>query len=137
VVHGSLQPKHAAVGPDGHCQLLDWTRAMAGPAGLSLQGLVGSCLPPRVLLPVAAAPTAEATDDEPLLAHYRQALVQRGYADEATLRQGLPAAIAAGLIGEVLYLARNPVWEPDDRRIVADRLGAKLELLAGLCMRLA
>jgi hypothetical protein len=98
---------------------------------------VGTCLPPRVLLPSALRTSAaDFADDDPLLAHYRQALARQGYADEPSLRRGLPASVAAGLIGEVLYLARHPVWEPEDRQIVADLLAAKLELLGGLCASL-
>jgi hypothetical protein len=117
--------------------LLDWTDAVWGPAGLSLQAMVGTCLPLTVMRRSGAVDPVATSDMHPLLIHYLQALLSVGYADEHVLHDGLPASITAGLLLEVLRLSRYPMEDAEHRRLVADRLRERLERLLELCAHLA
>ncbi len=134
---GRLEPGNAVVAEDGSCMLVDWLDAVSGPAGLSLQAMVGNCLPPTVMQPGGADSPSASDGTHPLLAHYLQALASAGYADEQVLRDGLPAAITAGLLIEVLRLARYPMEDAAQRKVVADRLLDRLDRLLALCAHLA
>jgi RimJ/RimL family protein N-acetyltransferase len=134
--HGNLRPSHAALVDGGHCVLLNWTRAQTGPVGLSLHPLLASQLPLTVLLSGAAGRTPDADDGNALLTHYVKALVRGGYADEETLNRCLPAAITAGVLLDVLHMARYPMEDPDELREVGAHLATQLNLVVDLCGRL-
>lgn len=134
--HGNLRPDNAAITAAGTCVLFNWTRATAGPAGLSLHPLLDGGAPPTRLpgdedSSGEGGPTAAS-----LLAHYASTLVNCGYADAQTLRAALPASIAAGLLLDVLYLSEHPMDEPDELQLVRDHLRARLNQVVELCDRL-
>lgn len=129
--HGDLHPRHVRLTDPGACVLLDWTLALAGPAGLSLHGLLGDLLPTTVLLAhdggVDAMPA-------PLQAYLRE-LVRGGYADEALLLACLPSSIAAGIVLDVLRHAAYPMEDEPLRGVAADRIVSGLERLLAVCER--
>lgn len=129
--HGDLHPRHVQLTDQGGCLLLDWTRALAGPAGLSLHALLGDVLPTGALLALDAGPDAVPA---PLQAYVRE-LVRGGYADEALLVACLPSSIAAGIVLDVTRQAAYPMDDPQLRRILADRIMSGLERLLAVCER--
>ena len=134
--HGDLRPPNAAISDDGSCVILDWDDAMVGPAGMSLHGLFGGCTVPTVLLSGSvAAEAASATPDGLLIRTYIDTLADAGYADSATLKRCLPAAMCAGMIQFMLNFARFPGETERDK--VRDTLERRLENLLDLCDWLA
>ncbi|MBL8329288.1 MAG: hypothetical protein JNJ71_10585 [Rubrivivax sp.] len=134
--HGNLQPSHAALKATGDCVVFNWTRAMSGPAGLSLHPMLGSHLPRSILLGKAAGQPGQLTAEGTLLNRYVTTLVREGYADEATLQRCLPASITAGMLLDLLHLARYPMEDPDELRIVGEQIGNRLKHVTELCDQL-
>lgn len=129
--HGDLHPRHVRLTDQGACVLLDWTGALAGPAGLSLHGLLGDVLPTTVLLPRDGGADAMPA---PLRAYVR-ALVRGGYADESLLVACLPSSIAAGIVLDVIRHAAYPMEDAQLRGIAAERIVSGLERLLAACGR--
>ena len=144
--HGNLRPDNAAITAAGECVLLNWTRATAGPAGLSLHPLLDGGVPPTRLTDDKGSDNEDGGDEDggsehgaaagSLLAHYASTLVRCGYADAQTLRAALPASIAVGHVLDVLYLAEHPMDEPDELQLVRDLLRARLNQVVELSDRL-
>jgi RimJ/RimL family protein N-acetyltransferase len=134
--HGNLQPSHAALAASGDCVIFNWARAMSGPAGLSLHPMLGGHVPRSVLLDAAAGQSSHSTSEGTFLDRYVTALVREGYADEETLRHCLPASITAGMLLDLLYLARYPMEDPDELQIVRDQLRTRIGHVIALCGRL-
>jgi ribosomal protein S18 acetylase RimI-like enzyme len=131
--HGNLLPSNAAMTASGEVMLFNWTRAVSGPAGLSLHALLGGLLPRELLLGSDAGDAEADPARHSLLHHYVQTLVRCGYADEDTLRGALPASITAGLLLAVLHLARYPMDKAEDRQLLRERLTIKLNQVLDLC----
>ncbi len=130
--HGDLRPPNAAMLIDGTCVLLDWDDAMVGPAGMSLHGLFSGCAMPTILLSGSPAAQAAAGSPDGLMLHgYIAALAQGGYADVATLRRLLPAAMCAGMIQFIVNFAHYP--GDHARADVRGTLLARLESLLDVC----
>ncbi len=130
--HGDLRPPNAALLADGSCVLLDWDDAMLAPAGMSLHGLFSGCTMPTILL--SGSPAAQAAAGTPggLMIHgYIDTLAQGGYADVATLRRLLPAAMCSGMIQFIVNFARYPGTVA--RAGVRGTLLARLESLLDVC----
>jgi tetratricopeptide (TPR) repeat protein len=136
VNHGDLRPPNAALAADGRCVILDWDDAMVGPAGMSLHGLYSGCSMPTILLSGSAA--AEAALGLPhgvRLMAYVDTLAAGGYADTATLRRALPAAMCAGEIQFILNFAKFA--GENGREGAKDTIQSRLSDLLDLCDLLA
>ena len=134
--HGQLQPEHAVLTAAGQCLLINWTRAVSGPAGLSLHSLLGAHKPFALSAARHSGALACDLDDSPvdvLLSHYIKTLAQGGYADEPTLSRCLPASMTIGLLLDVLFLAQCVMDDPDEAQIVGQRMLVQLNLLVELC----
>lgn len=131
--HGNLRPEHAALTSTGSCLLINWTRAVSGPAGLSLHSLLGEHVPRAVLCGGAKGCVNDGSDDQPLLSHYIKTLAIGGYADEETLRRCLPASMTVGMLLDVLFLAGCVMEDPDESEIVSQRLRTQLNHVMELC----
>jgi hypothetical protein len=124
--HGHLRPEHAVLTSTGRCLLINWTRAVAGPAGLSLHALLGAQVPRSVLRGGARGIDIGGAAAHPLLSHYIRTLALGGYAEEATLHRGLPASMTVGMLLDVLFLAGCVMEDPDEAKVVSQRLRTQL-----------
>ena len=107
--HGDLNGGNMAIRPDGKPVFIDWDDAMVGPAGMSLHSMFSGGVRPIMQLQRLAdgqAPTDEEVTNR-LLA-YLKGLESAGYADRATLLEGLPGAICAGVLRFVAHFGRFP-----------------------------
>ncbi len=137
--HGDLRPPNSATGPAGDCILCDWDDASAGPAGLSLHGMFSGCFKPTVLLTAKtdAAAAIVGKRHARRLELYIAGLTRGGYADDATLRRALPAAICAGVMLYLINFANYPRDDRSYRRAVKRSLKSRLNDLLDLCDLLA
>ena len=125
--HGHLRPEHAVLTATGRCLLINWTRAVAGPAGLSLHALLGAQVPRSVLCRGAQGPDIDGAAAGPLLSHYIQTLARGGYAEEETLHRCLPASMTVGMLLDVLFLAGCVMDDPDESKVVSQHLRMQLD----------
>ncbi len=138
--HGDLRPPNAAIRKSGECVLCDWDDACAGPAGFSLHAMFSGCLIPTLLLSTEDQPEASASIEHhhaQRLETYLSELTSGGYADEATLRKALPAAICAGVLQYLLNFAKYPRDSRSYRKAVARSMRSRLSGLLDLCDFLA
>jgi hypothetical protein len=70
---------------------------------------------------------------DPLLSHYIKALARGGYAHEETLSRCLPASMTVGMLLDVLFLAGCVMDDPDESKVVSQRLRMQLNHLVELC----
>ncbi len=134
--HGDLNDGNLAIRPDGKPVFIDWDDAIVGPAGMSLHSMFSGCVRPIMQI-------QRLTDDQPptddraanrLLA-YLKGLESVGYADRATLLDGLPGAICAGVLRFVAHFGRFP---GEGQRAAAGRtMRKRLSGLLDLCDWLA
>lgn len=138
VNHGDLRPPNAALAADGSCVILDWDDALVGPAGMSLHGLYSGCIIPTILLSgSAAADAALSLPNGVRLLAYIDTLAAGGYADAASLRRALPAAMGAGEIQFILNFAKfaGENGREGVRITMQDRLSDLLDLCDLLATR--
>jgi ectoine hydroxylase-related dioxygenase (phytanoyl-CoA dioxygenase family) len=134
--HGDLRPPNTALESNGTCVFLDWDDAIVGPAGMSLHGLFGGVAVPTILLSDSPAAQAAASGPPGQRIHsYVRTLAEAGYADEATLRCSLPAAMCAGVIQFILNFARFP--GESARSAVRGTMRRRLRDLIDLCDTIA
>ncbi|WP_418316553.1 N-acetyltransferase family protein [Piscinibacter sakaiensis] len=136
VDHGDLQPSHAARTPDGQIVLFNWTSARRGPAGLSLHRVFGGVLPALEALQPAVDDCSAYDRHRQLMARYVDTLAAAAYADEQSLRAGLPAAIMAGAMLDLLRFAEYATADADQRAWIGERLLTDLGMLRSLCVHL-
>lgn len=136
--HGDLHMGNVAVRDDGSIVIFDWDELAVGPAGLSLQGLLGGCTRAHLILARMAdgRPVGDSLDSQVLRA-YVDTLADRGYADEATLLSALPGALAAGQMRFISSFGRYPGEASVDAagRTLRQRLSDLLDLCDWLCAR--
>ena len=130
--HGDLRPPNTAIADDGSCVILDWDDALLGPAGMSLHGLFRGCAAATIML--SGSMTGEAAAATPIgrvVWGYLETLAAGGYADAATLRQALPAAMCAGMLQFMLNFAQYP--GEGARADVEETLRGRFSDLLDLC----
>lgn len=134
--HGDLHGGNVAWGADGGTVFYDWDELAAGPAGLSLHGLLSGSTTGAVVLRRLAAgePVAESTEAAVLRAHV-DALVAGGYAPRALLLEALPGAMAAGQMRFITSFGRYP--GEAGLEAAGDTLTRRLSDLLDLCDWLA
>ena len=134
--HGDLNDGNMAIRPNGRPVFIDWDDAFVGPAGMSLHSMFSGCVRPIMQLQRlkdGSAPSDEAGTKR-LLA-YLGGLESVGYADRATLLDGLPGAICAGVLRFVAHFGRFP---GEHQRAAAGRtMRRRLSGLLDLCDWLA
>ncbi len=137
--HGDLRPPNAAIRSDGECVLCDWDDACAGPAGFSLHAMFSGCFIPTLLLSTdpAEGSASVGSNHAQRLEAYLSVLTSNGYADEATLRKALPAAICAGVLQYLLNFAKYPHDSRSYRKAVERNIKSRLSDLLDLCELLA
>jgi tetratricopeptide (TPR) repeat protein len=134
--HGDLNGGNIAIQPDGSPVFIDWDDAIVGPAGMSLHSMFSGCVRPimQVQRLIDGQPPSDDDVAKRLLA-YLDGLESTGYADRATLLEGLPGAICAGVLRFVAHFGRFP---GDDQRAAAGRtMRRRLSGLLDLCDWLA
>jgi tetratricopeptide (TPR) repeat protein len=134
--HGDLNGGNIAIGPDGKPVFIDWDDAIVGPAGMSLHSMFSGCVRPIMQLQrlIDGQPPSDDEVANRLLA-YLEGLESVGYADRATLLEGLPGAICAGVLRFVAHFGRFP---GEDQRAAAGRtMRGRLSGLLDLCDWLA
>lgn len=138
--HGDLRPPNAAIRKGGECVLCDWDDACAGPAGFSLHAMFSGCLIPTLLLSTEDQPEVSASvgpHHAQRLETYLSELTRGGYADEATLRKALPAAICAGVLQYLLNFSKYPRDSRSYRKAVERNIKRRLSDLLDVCDMLA
>lgn len=135
--HGGLRPTNTALSPAGDCVLISWNEASRGPAGLSLHALFSGCLIPNRLLSGGASDAVRESRHGRLLQRYVETLLHGGYADERTLRRGLPASITIGVVQYLSSFAKYPPGDDEDRELIGRNLERRLGDLLDLCDRLS
>ncbi len=134
--HGDLNGGNLAIRPDGKPVFIDWDDAIVGPAGMSLHSMFSGCVRPIMQLQRLAdgQPPSDESVANRLLA-YLKGLESVGYAERATLLEGLPGAICAGVLRFVAHFGRFP---GDSQRAAAGRtMRKRLSGLLDLCDWLA
>lgn len=120
--HGDFHTNNMAVRQDGQVVFHDWDNAVCGPAGLSLNSMIGSVAGAlRHLMPMKGG-NRDANDETAIYVEaYVAALVEGGYASETRLRRGLPGSILAGLLYNlVAYAELGEISRTDLSVCVAD-----------------
>ena len=132
--HGDLNGGNLALRPDGTIALIDWDDAVAGPAGLSLPGILGACAPTieHLLTPEAAARVGVRPELAHTLERYIWALAESGYAAPDQLRRALPGSLLAGVILHLLTFAALPPREDETKLASAAAIEAHLRDLLDL-----
>lgn len=119
LVHGDLNEGNIAIRPDGKPVFIDWDDAIVGPAGMSLHSMFSGCVGP--IMQLRRFEDGQPPTDKKiatLLDAYLKELESTGYADRATLLEGLPGAICAGVLRFAAHFGRFP---GEGQRIAAGR----------------
>ena len=134
--HGDLNGGNMAIRPDGKPVFIDWDDAIVGPAGMSLHSMFSGCVRPIMQIQrlVDGQPASDESVANRLLA-YLKGLEAAGYAERATLLEGLPGAMCAGMLRFVAHFGRFP---GEGQRAAAGRtMRKRLSGLLDLCDWLA
>lgn len=127
--HCDLHFGNVARTAEGTLILFDWSDAVAGPAGMSLSSLFGSCLELSACAHDLANDRGPGRDD--LLARgldaYATALSREGYAIRPEILFSLPASALLGLIRNTVDTSLFRTEEPASRAFLGDLVGNSLE----------
>jgi ectoine hydroxylase-related dioxygenase (phytanoyl-CoA dioxygenase family) len=126
--HGDLRAGNISKRSNGELIFFDWDDAAWAAPGLSLHGLFSGCFYPFMAL------TQRSQDNEPervsearvCLSAYIEALCVSDRFDSNSLRQGLPASIAAGVLHYLMSFSHYPVDSRTLRKNIARNMRRRL-----------
>ena len=132
VEHCDLRTANVARKQGGQLVFYDWDDAAIGPLGLSLHAQFSGCSRVYVALQSKSTNTPQTKTDRIALAQYAKPFINAGLSDRESLRAGLPASAAMGVMRYIVSFGDHVVEDSSARKTIAKNIRKRLDDLIHL-----